>query len=81
LISLENFSCFFGQKVVDRWAHPLYNDGMMKRTCITVKAPRKRTRAHAVLFLDSRYKQRSVKSERLYDRKRQKEVDRKMGWA
>jgi hypothetical protein len=54
---------------------------MMKQTTITVKAPRKRSRAHVVLFLDSRYKQRSVKSERLYDRKRQKEVDRKTGWA
>jgi hypothetical protein len=50
---------------------------MKQKLTITVNAPRKRTRAHAVLFLDSRYKQRTVKSERLYDRKRQKEVDRK----
>ena len=61
-------------------AHPssVHNTSMMKqKLTITVDAPRKRTRAHAVLFLDSRYKQRTVKSERVYDRKRQKEVDRK----
>lgn len=55
----------------------MHNTSMMKqKLTITVKAPRQRSRAHAVLFLDSRYKQRTVKSERVYDRKRQKEVDR-----
>jgi len=64
--------------VVDTQSILVHNRGMMKRKLtIAVKAPRKRTRAHAVLFLDSRYKQRTVKSERLYDRKRQKEVDRR----
>jgi hypothetical protein len=67
--------------VVDAQPNLVHNTSMMKqKLTITVNAPRKRTRAHAVLFLDSRYKQRTVKSERHYDRKRQKEVDRKASW-
>lgn len=67
--------------MVDAQPNLVHNTSMMKqKLTITVNAPRKRTRAHAVLFLDSRYKQRTVKSERHYDRKRQKEVDRKASW-
>jgi hypothetical protein len=54
---------------------------MMKRKLnINVETAHKRSRAHVVLFADSRFKQRTVKSEREYERSRQKAVDRRELW-